>query len=409
MRPPDSTPPASLSFQDEDLTVSLGRRRRRWQGGILLTVAGLVALSTLALLRSTSWGASLGARSEGAQLERLRRSPHFAGTRFVNDTPALTQNRGQPQDALFDLLRGGALRRPDQPLPLMARAEIIQRLATPPASGLRITWIGHSTAFIEIDGQRFLTDPMFSERASPSTLFGARRFQPPALALTDLPPLDGVILSHDHYDHLDLASIRALSRRGERFYAPLGVGAHLERWGVPRDRIIEHDVWERSLVGGITLVATPARHFSGRSLFDRNHTLWTSWALIGPAHRVFFSGDTGLIPTLARIGAELGPFDVALLEIGAWNESWADIHLGPHGAARAAELLRVHRILPIHWATFELSTHAWFEPVETLVRDGSELNSPREILTPILGTPVEPTDAAPTPRWWREFMPQTKS
>lgn len=364
-----------------------------------LSVAVLLTLGAALLLQTTSGLASFGGTAEGARLARMQASPNFTNGQFHNASPTLTPPTGSQWAAMKSMLRGAPDRLPSAPLATAPRAEVLATLATPARSGLRVTWIGHSTLLLEIDGRRFLTDPVFSDRASPSTLLGSRRFQPPALALADLPPLDGVILSHDHYDHLDMASIRALNRQGVTFYAPLGVGAHLERWGVPPERIVEHDWWEKSVLGELTLIATPAHHFSGRRLIDYNRTLWCSWVIAGPTHRVFFSGDSGLSSIFTKIGRQHGPFDLAFMDIGAANPSWADVHFGPQAAATAFEMLGAKRLFPIHWATFTLALHAWSEPAETLAAESAARGF--ELVTPPLGAPFEPEAAIATPRWWR--------
>ena len=212
------------------------------------------------------------------------------------------------------------------------------------------------------------------------------------------------MISHDHYDHLDMASVRRLAAAGVPFFTALGVGAHLERWGVPVAQIHELDWWSEAEVAGVRVVATPSQHFSGRGLFDGNGTLWTSWSLIGPRHRAFFSGDTGLTPLLGEVGERLGPFDVALFEIGAFHPAWGAIHLGPHGALEAHRLVRGRALLPIHWSTFDLGPHPWDQPIERLWKDALDAGVP--LLTPLIGAPFEPATApAPTP-WWRSVGPK---
>jgi L-ascorbate metabolism protein UlaG (beta-lactamase superfamily) len=216
---------------------------------------------------------------------------------------------------------------------------------------------------------------------------GPKRFFPPPLAVDELPPLDAVILSHDHYDHLDEGTLRALAPTGVRFVAPLGVGAYLEDWGVPPDRITELDWWEEAAIGSLRLVCTPAHHFSGRGALDRDTTLWSSWAILGPVHRVFFGGDTGPLEAANEIRARLGPFDLALLEIGAWDPAWDSIHLGPDRAAELHRQIDAAVLMPIHWGSFEMALHPWDQPVVRLLELAEEQGI--ALMVPLPGQPVE--------------------
>jgi L-ascorbate metabolism protein UlaG (beta-lactamase superfamily) len=276
------------------------------------------------------------------------------------------------------------------------------RFAKPPASGLRITWLGHSTVICEIDGITVLTDPVFGGRASPFTWAGPSAWYEPPIPLSELPELDVVLLSHDHYDHLQIETIQALAKTDTLFVAPLGVGEHLEYWGVRADRIRNVDWWDRVTVGGVEIVATPSRHASGRQLLDQNRTLWAGYALLGPDHRVFFSGDTGLFPGLEEIGERLGPFDVAMLEVGAYHRAWPDWHLGPENALRAHEMVRGRLFLPIHWGLWNLAMHGWTEPVERVL-----VEAKRRGVTTYIPRPGESLEPAALPEWvqWWPDLP----
>jgi L-ascorbate metabolism protein UlaG (beta-lactamase superfamily) len=254
---------------------------------------------------------------------------------------------------------------------------------------------------IEIGGLRVLTDPVWGPRASPSRLVGPKRFQPVPVALKAMPDIDLVVISHDHYDHLDYPSIRELARREVPFVTSLGVGAHLEAWGVPAQRITELDWWESHRLpgSGLQVTAAPSQHFSGRGLKDRNATLWSSMVLRDDRHAVFFSGDTGLTTEYATIAQRLGPFDLVMLEVGAFHPSWGDIHLGPANALEAYKLLGGGAFLPVHWGTFSLAMHAWDEPVETLLKLGPAQGA--RLLLPQLGEPVEPAHDMRVQPWWR--------
>ncbi|HEY2408438.1 MAG TPA: MBL fold metallo-hydrolase, partial [Polyangiaceae bacterium] len=255
-----------------------------------------------------------------------------------------------------------------------------------------------STILLEIDGHRFLTDPVWSERVGPVTCSGPKRWFPPLIALKDLPPLDAVVLSHDHYDHLDYATIVALKERDVTFVAPLGVGAHLERWGVPASRIVELDWWDSYTFGELTLRALPARHASGRALVDNDAKLWAGYAFLGASHRVYYSGDTGLFPGLRTIGDRLGPFDLTMIEIGQYNKAWPDWHLGPEQAIEANRRVRGSVMLPVHWGLFALASHGWTEPVERALVAAHDAGT--VLVTPRPGQSFEPTLERPQERWW---------
>jgi len=340
---------------------------------------------------------------QGLRLERVRASRQFAGGGFINTYPASTLRVLENKPSLVDLLfRGKTEREPARPLPsLDPRAAWTRRVE----SGLRATWLGHSTVLLEIDGKRVLTDPVWGLRASPFSFLGPKRFQPVPVEIDALPPLDAIVISHDHYDHLDYVSIRALAALNVPFVTSLGVGAHLEAWGVPPERIIELDWWESTtLANGLAITAAPSHHFSGRGLKDRNGTLWSSFVMRGERHSVFFSGDTGLSPLFAEIGQRLGPFDLVMIEVGAFDPSWGSIHLGPDNALQAWAQLGSGRFLPVHWATFNLAMHPWAQPAEVLYE-----NSPEGLVMPLLGQPFEPAHVEEVQPWWRKLVEEHRS
>lgn len=337
-------------------------------------------------------------RAKGARLERIKASPRFDGRVFVNTRPVSTGLKpGVERPSMRDFLCGGERRVPSGPLPLV---DPVKHWAKKPASGLRVTWLGHSTLLIEIDGVRVLTDPVWGQRVSPLSFAGPKRFHPPAAPLSALPALDAVIVSHDHYDHLDRPTIIALAKKRVPFITSLGVGAHLERWGIPASRITELDWWETAQLKGVTVTAAPSQHFSGRAIKDRNSTLWSSFHLRGPRHSFFYGADTGLTPEYLEIAKKLGPFDMVALEIGAYHPSWGDIHMGPENALKAYAMLGSGAFLPIHWGTFNLAMHAWDEPPETLTRlaPGAGVR----LLMPRLGEPAELSREPMVDPWWRE-------
>jgi len=254
---------------------------------------------------------------------------------------------------------------------------------------------------IEIDGVRVLTDPVWGPRASPSRHVGPKRFQPVPVSLRAMPPLDLVVVSHDHYDHLDYPTIRQLAKGNVPFVTSLGVGAHLEAWGVRPERITELDWWETHELpsAGIAVTAAPSQHFSGRGLTDRNATLWSSIVLRSRKHTVFFSGDTGLSTEYQTIRARLGPFDLVMLEVGAFHPAWGDVHLGPQNALKALTMLGGGPFLPVHWGTFSLAMHAWDQPAEALLELAPRASA--QLVMPRIGEPVEPAHAEEVQPWWR--------
>jgi len=311
--------------------------------------------------------------------------------RFRNTEPS-TPLLGSNVELLRALLTRGRTGWPARPVPLAP-------LAPPgPATPLAVTWYGHSSVLIEIDGRRLLADPMWSERASPSRRIGPRRMHPAPAPLATLPPVDAVLISHDHYDHLDAPTVRSLLRLGDApFVVPLGVGEHLRCWGVPRRRVVELDWGGTAEVAGIELRCTEARHFSGRGL-TRNTTLWSSWGVTGPAHRAYFGGDTGYTAAFAEAGRGLGPFDLVLLPIGAYNHRWPDVHMTPEETVRAVDDLRGRVLLPVHWATFNLGFHSWAEPIER-VRAAAASAGVR-LVVPIPGQRLDLSATTELRDWW---------
>lgn len=364
----------------------------------ILRALGLAVLLLIVVVLAQGWVA-FGKAASGERLARMQRSPNYQDGRFVNPQPLHNDFWGMLR-GLWHVSEHVSPRTPPDVTRLDPSA-----LKTPPPSGLRVTWFGHSSILIEIDGKRVLTDPMWSERASPISWLGPARWFPPAIELADLPPLDAVVISHDHYDHLDLETVRALDARGVRFVVPLGVGAHLEYWGVPTTRIVELDWWEKTQLGEVSVVCTPARHASGRFLTDKDAKLWAGYAIVGPRHRAYYSGDTGLFPGMREIGERLGPFDVTLIEAGQYHYSWPDWHVGPEQAVRAHGLVRGKVMLPVHWALLGLAYHGWTEPVERSALAAHEQRA--LLLTPRPGQAVEPTQAAQTSRWWPEVPWET--
>ncbi|WP_420842832.1 MBL fold metallo-hydrolase [Desulfovibrio mangrovi] len=281
-------------------------------------------------------------------------------SRFENSLP--TKVWFSAKDAtriVHRLLCGNEKRVPEQKVPVEYRTRDSFAANMDPA----FTWLGWNTMLIQMSGMAILTDPVLSHRASPTGLWGPARLHDVPCGVSDLPDIDVVLISHDHYDHLDRTTIRALRRTGAAFVVPSGVGRILRRWGVSAERIHELRWWEDFTIGGITLTATPARHYSGRGLADRYASLWASWGISDSSHKVFFGGDTGYFDGFSEIAERLGPFDVTMLPIGAYSRYWKDVHLTPEQAVKVHKDLEGGVLIPIHYATFNLALHDWHEPL----------------------------------------------
>ena len=352
----------------------------------------LVVLAVLGVAIWVRLWPPLGGRIEGARLERVRASPQWRDGKFRNRIPSRTMVPGTLGKTLRMQFFGDEVRTPPIDVP-------VQRASLPPraGAGLQALWIGHATVVVDIDGHRVITDPIWSERCSPVRWAGPRRFHPPPIALEDLGHVDAVVISHDHYDHLDMQTVRTLSARGATFFVPLGVGAHLERWGVPAAQRRELDWNERARLGGLEIIALPSRHFSGRRGLDAYETLWATWAIVGPDHRVFFSGDTGWFDAFDAIGRELGPFDLTLIKIGAYGPTWPDIHVNPEEAVAMHLAVRGKLMLPVHWSTFNLAYHDWNEPPERLIRAATGRIA---FVIPRPGEVVDVARPAEVEKWW---------
>lgn len=323
-------------------------------------------------------------------------SPQWAQGRFHNITPKPADVPEPGPKVLWDFFFNKPPDTvPSAPLPVhrLTRAELD---AAPARSLYRL---GHSTVLMKLRSGWWLTDPAFSERTSPVQFFGPKRFHEPPIPLAELPPIRGVILSHDHYDHLDRASIKALAERVDVFLAPLGVGDRLVAWGVPRDKVRQLDWWQSVEIDGLRLTAAPAQHFSGRGPADRDRTLWASWVIEDNDLRVFFSGDTGYFDGFAEIGRRHGPFHLTLMETGAYDPNWPYMHLFPEQTVQAHLDLGGHWLLPIHNGTFDLAMHPWYEPFERVLALGDERGVP--IATPRMGERLDMNAPHAGERWWR--------
>lgn len=358
---------------------SIHPRRGRWRLGV---GSGLVVLVCVLVV--------LVRDAMGGQV--FESSPQWSDGKFRNPEPMVNDM----WDALKRSFGKDPRSVPSKPLPVVRVDPSVFR--TSPASGLRLTWLGHSTAILEVDGVRFLVDPVWAKRSAPVSWMGPERWYDPLVAIDSLPPLDAVLISHNHYDHLDRGAIEALEPRKPRYVVPLGLGATLRDWGVDSARIVELDWWDSTMVETVKIVSTPARHASGRGLFDQGKSLWMGFALHGPHRRVWYSGDTGPQRAFKEIGQRLGPFDLTLVECGQYDRAWPDWHMTPEQSLAAHKEVGGRRMVPVHWGLFRLAYHAWDDPVERLTHAGADVRE--TILVPRPGETIDP-DSYLTVEWWK--------
>jgi L-ascorbate metabolism protein UlaG (beta-lactamase superfamily) len=342
---------------------------------------------------------AFGAEPSGDRLRRILASPQFVDGAFRNPVPTrrLVYQHSPMEIARAQLGSDQSRRRPAAAVPV--HRLLPEELAAPPVSGLRVTWLGHATVLAEIEGVRVLFDPVWGERCSPFPGIGPKRLHPAPIPLRELGRIDVVVISHDHYDHLDMRTVKALVRSDTVFAVPLGVGAHLEHWGVPTRRIVELDWWRAADIAGLTLTAAPARHYCSRGPRTSSHFLWASWAVAGAEHRLFHSGDSGYFPGFTEIGDRLGPFDVTMMQVGAYSDFWPEVHMTPEEGVQAHLDLHGKVLLPIHWCTFNLAPHPWDEPAERTVAAALALDA--ELAMPRPGKPFEPAELPEITPWWR--------
>jgi L-ascorbate metabolism protein UlaG (beta-lactamase superfamily) len=326
-------------------------------------------------------------------------SNHYKDGEFINSEPfakpSLSKTLGIIKRFIFEAKINTE---PKSPIPVL-KIEASD-LTTPLSEQTAVYRLGHSTILMELTGQLWMTDPVFSERASPVQWAGPKRFHPTPIDLDALPQISGVIISHDHYDHLDKNTIKQMHPKVDNFYVPMGVGQHLIDWGVPSDKIHEFDWWQEKQVGDITLVNTPANHFSERGLNDGNTTLWSSWVIQTPQYKLYFSGDSGYFSGFKEIGDKYGPFDLTMIENGAYDKNWKFVHMTPEQTMQAHMDLRGKVMLPIHNGTFDLAFHEWTDPFERIQQ--LAIKNKQILATPLMGERWLLDEVAPQTAWWRQ-------
>lgn len=361
----------------------------------LIAIASLVLIIIIAAFAFVNLSPQFGQKPEGKDLQRIKKSSHYKESSFENlqktemagffdvlpKLPELLSSKGKVPNKVFDVS--------------------FENRRTELDSGTYITWYGHSAFLLEMRNKRILIDPMFGDIASPLP-FGSSRFdynQP--IPIDSFTGIDVVLISHDHYDHLDYPTISKIKDNVKLFIVPLGIGSHLKSWGVSEKSIIELDWWQEYQSESFSFTATPARHFSGRGISDNNATQWAGWAIRSSESNIFFSGDGGYGSHFKEIGKKLGPFDFAMIECGQYNESWHQIHMMPEESVTAAKDIGASVAMPIHWGAFKLALHTWTDPVERFVKESDKRG--QQYITPAIGYRYQLNGKYSNSAWWENY------
>jgi L-ascorbate metabolism protein UlaG (beta-lactamase superfamily) len=367
-----------------------------------VTVAGIILLLVIISTLFLNFYPSFGGSHSKEKIKQFEQSGHYIKGNFKNQIPtSLNMSFSKLVTVLRDYIGGIPNQTPENPLPVLSVDSMT--IASKNDSLVRVTWFGHSAFLVEVNGKNILLDPMFGEAVGPHPWLGTKRFSNGIpIEIADLPQIDFVLFSHDHYDHLDYDSVIRLKEKVRQFYVPLGVGSHLEAWGVKTNKIREFNWWDEIIFDEIQFVCAPARHFSGRGILDRNTTMWASWVIKTKKSAIYFSGDSGYGPHFKEIGEKYGPFDFAMLECGQYDQRWESIHMMPEQTAQAALDLKANHMMPIHWGSFVLALHSWKDPVERVTQKAREFNV--SVVTPKIGEQFllnEPI--IENNRWWVEW------
>lgn len=363
----------------------------------------LCLISLLALIDCSAFGKD----PSGQHLEIIKKSPNFDPEReqFVNRRPDVLEKMREKQNMFTLTLKfffgGDDYKRPSEKLPEV-KPDLEEFLRK--SENLKFIWFGHSTFLVNLNGKILLFDPVFSGSAAPFS-FIVKRFQDAVIKLEELPKIDYIFISHDHYDHLDMQTIQFFKDKSTQFITPLGVGSHLKEWGISEERFSELDWWETKSIDELNIVFAPAQHFSGRKGQNGNKTLWGSWIIIGKTERFYFSGDSGYDEHFKKIGDKYGPFDVTFIENGQYNELWQAVHVLPEETAQAFIDLKGKKLVPVHWGMFDLSLHSWYEPIERLEEQAKLRNI--DLLTPKFGQLVKSKEENIFEKWWKKFIPKS--
>jgi len=378
---------------------------------ILQAIGLILVLSLIAVTIFINFSPQFGQKAIGDDYERIKTSNNFSNGKFRNIKKTSIMTKIDLNSIPLYFIKGNTV--PNFSIPIEKNyfienedldiTDVSNNLDLyKQKSNVKVTWFGNSALLVEVNNKKIFLDPMLGNIPSPHPWLGSKRFNEELpIKVEDIPQIDVVLISHDHYDHLDYFSITKLKDKVKMFYVPLGVAAHLKLWGVDESKIVELDWWEEVKFEELTFVSTPSRHFSGRGLFNKDSTLWCSWVIKNENTRIFFSGDGGYSETFKEIGKKFGPFDLTLLECGQYDEGWSEIHMMPEETVQAHIDLRGKILMPIHWGAFKLSIHPWQEPVERLLLKANSLKA--KVTTPMIGEPIILGKSVPSSVWWNKI------
>ncbi|NER16617.1 MBL fold metallo-hydrolase [Spongiivirga citrea] len=367
---------------------------------MIISISIILGVIVLATILFVNLSPQFGGKASDQQKEVYQKSKNYRDGVFVNTKEVqMDMSIKDMGKSIVGYLRSQPNTTPSNDIPV-TKADSVS--IADYSGKTRLIWFGHSSFLLQIDNKNILIDPMFGEVPAPHPMLGSKRFSKDLpIDIEKLPRIDAVLISHDHYDHLDYGSIQKLKDKVGTFYMPLGVGIHLEAWGINADRIVELDWWEETTFEGLEFKCAPAQHFSGRGFGDRAKTLWSSWVIQSDTENIFFSGDSGYADHFKEIGAKYGPFDFAMMECGQYNEKWPDIHMFPEETVLAGLDVKAKKIMPIHWGAFKLAMHTWTDPVERVTKKAKELNI--EVIIPRIGESIFlEGDGTLNNEWWRQ-------
>ncbi|WP_246457621.1 MBL fold metallo-hydrolase [Winogradskyella echinorum] len=366
---------------------------------MVLSIVIIIAAIALVAVLFIQFSPQFGGKASDEAIATYKTSKNYKEGVFKNTNDVkLDMSLKDMGKALIGFFKSQPNTKPDHDLPL---AKIDSLNIVNYKGDTRLVWFGHSTFLLQTEGKTILIDPMLGNVPAPHPMLGGKRFNEDLpITIEQLPKIDAVLISHDHYDHLDYESIKVLKDKVEHFFTPLGVGAHLQKWEVDNTKITELDWWQETTFKELKLVCAPAQHFSGRGLTDRAKTLWSSWIVQSKKDNIFFSGDSGYANHFKEIGEKYGPFDFAMIECGQYNEMWPEIHMFPEETVQAGIDVKAKKVMPIHWGAFKLAMHTWTDPIERFTKTAKEFNV--NMVTPKIGDEIFPKDSTyNTKTWWQ--------